>query len=216
MPSTYPNESPEYRAARNALLEQEIALRRQTEAVAAARRALPPGGDVTQDYVFTVPGPGGASTPARLADLFTAGQDTLAVYHFMYGPRMAAPCPMCSLLLDGVNGASASINGRIAFVVNASSPLPRILEAAQERGWDALRFVSSAGTTFNRDYLAENAQGDQLPMLNVFQRDGDTIRHVWGSELFYAPTEPGQDTRHVDSLIPLWNMFDFVPEGRGA
>ena len=39
---TYPNESAAYRAARNALLDDEIALRRQIEAVAAKRRALPP------------------------------------------------------------------------------------------------------------------------------------------------------------------------------
>ena len=48
----YPNESAEYRAARNALLNDEIALRAQIEAVAAKRRALPPGGNVPEDYVF--------------------------------------------------------------------------------------------------------------------------------------------------------------------
>jgi predicted dithiol-disulfide oxidoreductase (DUF899 family) len=31
----------------------------------------------------------------------------------------------------------------------------------------------------------------------------------------YAPTEPGQDGRHVDQIWPLWNLFDFMPEGRG-
>ena len=51
-------------------------------------------------------------------------------------------------------------------------------------------------------------------MLNVFHRDGDTIRHFWGSELFYAPTEPGQDPRHVGTLEPVWNLFDLTPEGR--
>ena len=48
----YPNESTEYRAARNALLNEEIALRAQIETVAAKRRALPPGGKVSEDYVF--------------------------------------------------------------------------------------------------------------------------------------------------------------------
>jgi predicted dithiol-disulfide oxidoreductase (DUF899 family) len=51
-------------------------------------------------------------------------------------------------------------------------------------------------------------------MLNVFHRDGETIRHFWGSELFYAPEEPGQDPRHVGTLEPSWNMFDLTPEGR--
>ena len=51
-------------------------------------------------------------------------------------------------------------------------------------------------------------------MLNVFHRDGDTIRHFWGSELFYAPADPAQDPRHVGTLEPLWNLFDLTPEGR--
>src|SRR6266516_3539082 len=53
-------------------------------------------------------------------------------------------------------------------------------------------------------------------MLNVFHRDGETIRHFWGSELFYAPTEPGQDPRHVGTLEPVWNLLDLTPEGRPA
>ena len=42
----FPNESSEYRRARNALLAEEIELRRHIERVAAQRRALPPGGAV--------------------------------------------------------------------------------------------------------------------------------------------------------------------------
>src|SRR3546814_11312735 len=49
---SFPNESAEYRSARIALLDAEIALRRQIEAVAAQRRALPPGGYVPEDYSF--------------------------------------------------------------------------------------------------------------------------------------------------------------------
>jgi predicted dithiol-disulfide oxidoreductase (DUF899 family) len=50
--SNFPNESAEYRTARNELLNAEIALRRQTEAVAAMRRALPIGGEIKEDYAF--------------------------------------------------------------------------------------------------------------------------------------------------------------------
>jgi predicted dithiol-disulfide oxidoreductase (DUF899 family) len=53
-------------------------------------------------------------------------------------------------------------------------------------------------------------------MLNVFQRDGATIRHFWGSELLYAPTDPGQDPRAAGTIEPLWNVFDLTPEGRPA
>ena len=73
---------------------------------------------------------------------------------------------------------------------------------------------SSAGNTFNRDYHGEDADGSQIPMLNVFHRDGQTIRHFWGAELTYAPMDPGQDHRSVGTLEPLWNLFDLTPEGR--
>jgi predicted dithiol-disulfide oxidoreductase (DUF899 family) len=48
----FPNENAAYRRARNALLEEEMELRRQIERIAAKRRALPAGGDLKEDYVF--------------------------------------------------------------------------------------------------------------------------------------------------------------------
>ena len=41
---TIPGESANYRVARNKLLAEEMAVRRQVEIVAALRRALPAGG----------------------------------------------------------------------------------------------------------------------------------------------------------------------------
>lgn len=84
-----------------------------------------------------------------------------------------------------------------------------------ERGRRRLRFVSSAGNTYNRDYHGENEDGSQTPMLNVLHRGADTIRHFWGAELLHAPTEPNQDPRPVGTIEPLWNLFDLIPEGRG-
>jgi predicted dithiol-disulfide oxidoreductase (DUF899 family) len=52
MTLSFPNESTDYRVTRNQFLQREIELRRMTEEVAAARRALPPGGIVLQDFVF--------------------------------------------------------------------------------------------------------------------------------------------------------------------
>jgi len=71
-------------------------------------------------------------------------------------------------------------------------------------------------STYNRDYFGETAEGSQRPMLNVFHRDRTTVRHFWGSELLFAPADPGQDPRHVSTLEPVWNLFDLTPEGRGA
>ncbi len=218
MSISFPGESLEYRAARDRLLEQEAELRRVTEAVAAARRELPPGGVVPQDYVFQQAGPGGTPTEVRLSELFVRGLDTLVIYNFMF-PRALddeGPCPHCTSMLDALDGAAQHITQRVNFAVVAKAPLPRILAHAHQRGWRGLQLLSSAGTTYNRDYFGEDAEGGQRPMLNVFQRDGEAIRHFWGSELLDAPTEPGQDPRHVDSIDPQWNLFDFTPEGRGT
>jgi predicted dithiol-disulfide oxidoreductase (DUF899 family) len=66
----YPNESTEYRAARNALLNDEIALRAQIETVAAKRRALPPGGKVSEDYVFERIGKNATPERVKMSELF--------------------------------------------------------------------------------------------------------------------------------------------------
>jgi len=232
MSIAFPGESAEYRRARDRLLGQEIELRRATEAVAAARRGLPPGGAVPEDYLFQGRGAGGSSTEVRLSELFAPGKDSLVIYSFMFprdpdderpGPQAGqtallplgeGQCPSCVALIDQLDGAAEHATQLINFAVVAKASLPRVLAFAEERGWRRLRLLSSATNTYNRDYFGETAEGHQRPMLNVFHRDGETIRHFWGSELFYAQTDSGQDPRHVGTLEPVWNLFDLTPEGR--
>jgi predicted dithiol-disulfide oxidoreductase (DUF899 family) len=234
MDIAFPGESAEYRAARNRLLEQEIELRQAMEAVAAARRRLPPGGVVPQNYVFHGQGPDGSVAEIRLSELFAPGKDSLLIYSMMFpragddtrpGPRSGqtallplaeSPCPSCTAFLDQLDGAAEHASQRVNLAVSGKAPIEHILTFAAERGWRRLRLLSSEDTSYNRDYLAETADGEQQPMLNVFHRDGNTIRHFWGSELFYAPAEPGQEPRHVGTVEPLWNLFDLTPEGRGT
>ena len=234
MSIAFPEESAEYRAARDRLLEQEIELRRAMEAVAAARRELPPGGPVPEDYIFQAAGADGDPTDVKLSELFAPGKDSLVIYSFMFprdpsderpGPETGqtallplaeGPCPSCTALLDQLDGAVEHASPHINLAIVAKAPLPRILTFSEERGWRRLRLLSSGGNTYNRDYLAETAEGHQRPMLNVFHRDGETIRHFWASELFYAPTDGDQDPRHVGTLEPVWNLFDMTPEGRGS
>jgi predicted dithiol-disulfide oxidoreductase (DUF899 family) len=228
----FPGESARYRAARDRLLEREIDLRRAMEAIAVARRELPSGGAVPEDYVFEAEGGDGSPTEVRLSELFGAGKDSLVIYNFMFprgygGPRPGptsgktallpleeGPCPSCVALLDQLDGAAEHASQRLNFAVVAKTPLPRLLTFARERGWQHLRLLSSASNTYNRDYLGEDAEGWQMPMLNVYHRDGETIRHFWGAELTYAPADPGQDHRSVGILEPLWNLFDLTREGR--
>jgi predicted dithiol-disulfide oxidoreductase (DUF899 family) len=228
----FPGESSEYRAARDRLLEREIELRRAMEAVAVARRELPLGGPVKLDYVFQGAGLNGAPTDFRLSELFEPGKASLVIYSFMFprdpsdqtpGPRggetarlplAEGPCPSCTALLDQLDGAAEHAGQRLNLAVVAKAPLPRILTFARERGWRRLRLLSSAGNSYNADYLAETPDGVQRPMLTVFHREGDVIRHFWSSELLYAPMDAGQEPRHVGTLEPLWNLFDLTPEGR--
>lgn len=208
-----PNESPDYRAARDELLRAEMDLRRQIESVAALRRELPQGGAVAEDYVFDEETADGTIRQVKLSELFN-GKQTLAVYNFMYSAEMEAACPSCTAVLDSLDGAAQHVNQPISFVVVAKSPIGRITAYARERGWDHLRLLSSANNTYNVDYGGQAPQGYQLPALNIFtQRDGVT-RHFYNAELLFAPSEPGQHPRHVDIVWPLWGMLDFTPEGR--
>jgi len=211
---TFPNESHEYRKARNELLEAEAALRRQIEEVAALRRKLPLGGPVKEDYVFEEIREGGRVTKVKLSELFAPGQDSLFLYGFMFGPDMKEPCPLCTSMLDGLNGSALHVTQRVNLAVAARSPIQRIKEFAATRGWTNLRLLSSANNRYHRDYLAEDADGNQWPMANVFVKRGRAIHHFWGSELLFNKYEGG-DMRHLDLLWPLWNVFDLTPEGRG-
>jgi predicted dithiol-disulfide oxidoreductase (DUF899 family) len=214
----FPGESPEYRAARDALLRDEIDLRRRIEAVAARRRTLPLGGRPPEDYVFSegvsdaIDGP---VRPVRLSELFSPGLDTLVLYSFMYGPEMAKACPSCTSILDALDGEVPHLLQRVGLAVVAKSPLPRIKAHARARGWRKLRLLSSEGNSYNHDYHGETEDGDQIPALNVFVRRGSEVRHIYCTEVMFAPSDPGQDPRHVDSIWPLWNVFDLTPQGRG-
>lgn len=215
----FPGESDEYRVARNELLQAEIALRKNIEEVAALRRKLPLGGKLREDYSFEEGAKSledsSGTRKVRSSELFAAGKDTLAIYSFMYGPEMAEACPLCTSILDGLNGTWPHISDRINFVVVAKSPLERIRTFARARGWHNLRLLSSATNSYNRDYQGEDAKGNQMPSLNIFARRDGAIHHFFNTELLFAAKEPGQDGRHVDMIWPLWNMFDFTPEGRG-
>jgi predicted dithiol-disulfide oxidoreductase (DUF899 family) len=207
----FPGESAAYRAARDELLAAEIELRRKTEEVAALRRKLPPGGAVPEDYVFD--GPAGK---VRLSELFQKPDASLVVYSYMYGPDVAQPCPMCTCMLDGLDGQAPHIQQRINLAVVAKSPLPRILAFTTARGWRSLPLYSSAGNSYNRDYFAEDEKGAQGSTLNVFVRHDGLTRHIFSTELNLVSADRNQNHRHVDSIWPVWNVFDFTPEGRGT
>lgn len=206
----FPNESDKYRRARDALLAEEIELRRHIERVAEQRRALPPGGEVRKDYRFE-----GEEGPVRFAALF-GDKQTLAVYSYMFGPERERPCPMCTSLLSAWDGEAADVEQRIALAVVARSAIERLLAFKKERGWKNLRLYSDLSGDYSRDYHALSPDGEEGAAFDVFTRRDGTIRHFWSGEMGFATADPGQDPRGAPDLMPLWTILDATPEGRGA
>lgn len=204
----FPNESEEYRKARNALLAEEIELRRHIERVAELRRQLPLGGAVTKDYSFE-----GENGLVGLADLFGARQ-TLVIYSYMYGPERERPCPMCTSTVSAWEGELRDIEQRVAFAIVARSPIQRLTAFKKERGWRNLKLYSDMSGDYTRDYVS--AEDADVPGFNVFTRRDGIIRHFWAGEMSLEMADPGQDPRGAPDLMPLWLILDTTPEGRGT
>lgn len=206
----FPNESDDYRRARDALLAEEIELRRHIERVAEQRRALPSGGEVTGRYSFR-----GEHGPVDFAGLF-GDKQTLVVYSYMFGPQRERPCPMCTSLLSAWDGEAHDVEQRAALAVVARSPIERLIAFKRERGWRSLKLYSDTDGSFSRDYHGIGKNGGDDAAFNVFTRRDGTIRHFWAGEMGMATADPGQDPRGAPDLMPLWTILDVTPEGRGT
>jgi len=206
--SHFPNESAEYRNARNALLAEEIELRRHIERVAALRRSLPLGGKVPEDYSFEA-----ATGTVHLSDLF-GEKSTLVIYSMMFGSQRKSACPMCTAMLTSWDGSARNLRDRIALAVTARSPIDRLLDFMKDRNWRNLQLYSDGKGNYTRTYV--NAEDGDVPALNIFTRHDGTIHHFWAGEMTEEMADPGQDPRGAPDLDPLWTILDLTPGGRGA
>lgn len=205
----------EWLAARKALLEKEMELTRLSDAVAEQRRRLP-WTRVEQNYLFT--GPNGRES---LADLF-AGRSQLVVYHFMFGPGWKEGCPNCSLLGDHADAAWIHLAARdVSLVLVSRAPYAEIAPFKARMGW-RIHWVSSAGSTFNRDhhvsftreevasgkplynYGLESFPNEEAGGISVFAKDerGDVF-HTYSAY-----------DRTIDQAIGVNFFLDIVPKGR--
>lgn len=207
----FPGESEAYRAARRALLAEEIEFRRHMTRVSAQRQALPDGPVITKDYRFKDEN----GVELGLADLF-GDKQTLVTYFWMYGPQRERPCPMCTNWLGAVNGNAADIKQRAALKILGRSTVERQLAFGQERGWRDLDFVQTVGDDYARDLGLINPDGTENPALVVFRRDGGEVRLFWASEMTLEMADPGQDPRDAPDAAALWSILDLTPEGRGG
>ncbi|MCH9695295.1 MAG: DUF899 family protein [Gammaproteobacteria bacterium] len=201
----YPNESPEYRRARDELLQEEQALVDQVKAVARKRRELPPGGELKEDYTFQRANDGKVGESVRFSDLF-GDKPTLLLYNFMYGPGWDNPCPSCTSLMDGFDRSAFQVGKNAAFCGIAKAPAEKINAWAKTRGWSQIDLLSGYNSTYQEDYRCQGDNDDmQWPTLNVFRKHDGKILHFWATEL---------RGNHVDTVWPYWNLMDFTPEGR--
>lgn len=205
----HPNESEEYRRARQELLVEEIELRRHTERIASLRRDLPTGGEVPHDYHFVAQD----GSDVSLTDLF-GEHETLIIYSYMFGPQREAPCPMCTSLMGGLDHKIADIRQRAAIAFIARSPIERLTDAKASRGWSELPVYSDMSGDYTRDYVS--VEDADMPAYNVFSRRDGVIRHFWGDEIGGDMADPGQDPRGAVEMDPLWLLLDTSPEGRGT
>lgn len=208
----FADESPEYAAARAALLAEEIEARRHLGRLAAQLRALPPGPEIAEDHRFVDPN----GQEVGLKDMF-GGKDTLVIYHWMYGPERERPCPMCTATLGSLNGNGRDIAQRVALAVTGRSKVERQIAFAQERGWRNLRFFQSKGDDWALKIGGlDPEKGWEMPALLVLRKDGDAVRLHWMGETNQEMADPGEDPRGAVELQALWNLLDLTPEGRGA
>ena len=201
----YPNESRQYRDARNALLKEEQALVDKVKAVAAKRRELPLGGQLKEDYTFQWANDGKVGKSVKFSELF-GDQNTLLLYSFMFGPNWDKPCPSCTSLMDGFDRTSYQVTRNAAFVAIAKAQPERINAWAKERGWSQIALASGFASTFQADYKCQGDSDDmQWPVMLVFRKQSGKIFLFWATEL---------SANHVDTVWPYWNLMDFTPEGR--
>jgi predicted dithiol-disulfide oxidoreductase (DUF899 family) len=205
--------SEEYRAARRELTEAEIALREQVEAVAARRRALPPGPLLPQYRL--VEGPAdlatdGGTEEVTLTELFGTHRE-LVTYHLMFHPEDDTACPMCTMWVDGLHGVARHITRRAGLAVIAKAPLAKLRAFGRLRGWQGLRLVSAYDSPLLTDLGVEGSRGGQFPAFSVFTRQGDQVRHT----LTQCADFGDGSGRGMDLLCPVWNVLDLLPSGRG-
>jgi predicted dithiol-disulfide oxidoreductase (DUF899 family) len=204
-------ESEDYRAAREALLAEEIEFRRHMTRLAEQRQSLPPGPVIDKNYRFKDEN----AFEVGLLDLF-GDKDTLVTYFWMYGPQRERPCPMCTNLLGSLNGNARDIKQRVALKILGRSSVDRQFAFAQERGWRDLNFIQTLGDEYAKDLRLIDDEGFEWPALVVFRREGNTVRLFWASEMSKEMADPGQDPRDAPDIASLWTILDLTPGGRGT
>lgn len=205
----------EWIAARRTFLKEEKAFLRAQDDLNAKLRALP-WTRVEKDYAFL-----GEEGEASLSVLF-GDCSQLAVYHFMFGPDWEEGCPACSLLADGFDGARVHLKVRdVNLVAVSRGPLEKLLAYRDRMGWN-FPWLSSAGSSFNKDFAVSFDDEDredgeviynyartpfpanEAPGISLFKKNGD-------GQIFHTYSSYG---RGLDRFLLVYRYLDIAPDGR--
>jgi predicted dithiol-disulfide oxidoreductase (DUF899 family) len=130
----------------------------------------------------------------KMSELF-GPHDTLIPYSFMYGPERELPCPGCTHLLDGLDGAARHVGERAALHIVAKSPIARLAAWAHERGWERLSLLSTAGNSYDADYFGDTSKFSKGMRAQHRVPDGEnwdeTIFNVFSNNILKAAYAAG-------------------------
>jgi predicted dithiol-disulfide oxidoreductase (DUF899 family) len=148
----------EWQAARDELLAEEKELTRRNDELARKRRALP-WVAVEKDYGFET-----ADGTKSLAELFD-GRSQLLVYHFMFGPKYEAGCPVCSSIADNLDANAVHLRARdVTLICSSRAPLEKLQGYRERMGW-SFNSVSTVGPDFHRDLGFLHTEEELKPFL---------------------------------------------------
>src|SRR3546814_17629480 len=124
------------------------------------RRALPPGGEPPEDYVFERTAAHGRPEQVRLSELFE-GRHSIVLYSYMYGPERDVPCNGCTHMLDAIDGDARHANQLLPLYVVSSSPLAPLRALGWNSRWSFSNFLSATGKSVSRHFLATHHPSPQ-------------------------------------------------------
>ena len=183
----FPNESAEYRRAREALLAEEIELRRHIERVAEQRRALPPGGEVTRALCVS-------RARSGKVDLAGAVRRQADARRLQLHVRTAARAAVPDVHLASERVGRRSSGYRAAHRASRWSRARRSSDWSRprrQRGWQHLPQVYSDRRAITPATTSARPMTATMPGFNVFTRRDGAIRHFWSGEMGQAHGRSG-------------------------
>ena len=201
--------------ARKAHLEKEKEFTRLRDELSQQRRDLP---WVKVDKPYSFEGDAGRQT---LGDLF-AEKSQLIVQHFMFGPDWEEGYPSCSFWADNLNGVDLHLAHRdTTLVIVSNAPFAKLDAYRQRMGWE-LKWVSSFGSDFNRDFhvLFTEEESDRGEMYYNYRLTRFPSTEAPGASVFYKDTQGDVFhtyscySRGLDMLNGAYHYIDITPKGR--